>query len=227
VRVVQPELVRLGVHLADERPLVAARCDRQRERVVVPRVEEHRRKELPRLDTLAGPKPLADERNARHRRVDGDDVVRLQLPEGEQRSHDLRRRGHLAALVRPARPEHPAGLPVDEHRRRAGQRRRELVAKQGAAEEQPLRRRDDRGHRGERGSRSPQRSMRMHGDERDVRGNGIRQLVRADPRAAEACEDHEKRDGGQTAEAIPVTLSAYGRHGTILRRGAAISSSLQ
>src|ERR1700693_1057365 len=77
VRVAQAKQLRLGVHRPDEGPLVAARCDRERECVVVAGIEEERVEELPRLDPLARAETFADERNPRHRLVDGDDVVWL------------------------------------------------------------------------------------------------------------------------------------------------------
>src|SRR5947199_5974 len=81
-------------------------ADAERERLVVPRVPQHRVEELPRLDVFAGAQPFAHERHPRHRLVDRDDVVRPELLEREQRGHDLRRRGDLATLMRPERPQY-------------------------------------------------------------------------------------------------------------------------
>ena len=128
VRVVQPELLRLGVHRTDERPLVSAHRDRKGEGVVVAGVEEQRVEELPRLDSLAGSQALADERDTRDRFVDRHDVVRLQLSQREERRHDLRRRSDLPPLVCISSPEHAPRLPVDKDRGGCEHLRRERVA---------------------------------------------------------------------------------------------------
>src|SRR5436190_597632 len=138
VRVAEPERARLAVHLVHERRLVAARGDGERERVVVAREEEHRVEELPRLHPLARAEALLDERHARHRLVDGDNRVWPELPQREERGHDLRRRRDVPPLVCAELPEHAAGVGVDEDRGRREQSRGEPVRDQRAPGEETL-----------------------------------------------------------------------------------------
>ena len=110
-------------------------------------------------------------------------------------------------------PEHAAGLRVDEHRRRTEEPRRERVAEQRAADEQPLGLRPP-------ASASDAGSARRRGGglRRAAAANGVRRLLRPDPRAAEPARGRRRlrrasaggggtgsASGGQVAPDDPTT----------------------
>ena len=194
--------------------LLAAGGDRERERVVVPRVEEQRVEELPGLDLLAGAQALAHERHARHRLVD------LTMSCGRSfRSAssavmifvvDATWRRSCACYC----PEHAARLRVDEDRRRAEEPRRERVRDERAAGEQPLRR-DLR-------ARRPSARRRRCGDARrrdatrPASDDWLREPTHAPPAPASTTAH---ADGREAAQAVPVAL--------LRRRGTYVAGTIR
>jgi hypothetical protein len=143
-RVAQAQLLRLRVHLADERVDVAA-TDVRGERVsrVVGALDQRCLDEIAHGHLLAGAE--ADRRLADGggRPLHGHDVAELDVLERDEHGHQLRDARDHAAGMRLRRREHLAGLPVhdevalrlDGRRARCMRRRRERERRRGTGQE--------------------------------------------------------------------------------------------